>query len=74
MGQTEAGETWNWVCPHNFGGIFAGVPGVVTSVYEIQFDEERSIISIYCLTGDKSRYYFKFINQSNITYLLATLS
>ena len=74
MGQTEAGGIWNWVCPHNFGGIFAGVPGVVTSVYEIQFYGEGSILSISCLTGDKSRYYFKCTNQSNITYLLATLS
>ena len=35
VGQTEVGETWNWVCPHIFGGIPTKVPGVVTSMYEI---------------------------------------
>ena len=40
VGKTEVGETWNWVCPHIFGGIPTGVPGVATSVYEIQRDVE----------------------------------
>ena len=35
VGKTEVRETWNWVCPHIFGGIPTRVPGVVTSVYEM---------------------------------------
>ena len=53
VGQTEVGETWNWVCPHIFSGIPTGVPGVVTSVYEIQRDAEGVFLSIYGLTDDK---------------------
>ena len=53
MGQTEVGETWNWVCPHIFGGIPTGVPGVITSVYKMQCDEEGNFLSISGLTDDK---------------------
>ena len=53
MGQTEVGETWNWVCPHIFGGIPTGVLGVVTSVYEMQRDAEGKFLSIYGFTDDK---------------------
>ena len=53
MGQTEERETWNWVCPHISGGIPTGVPGVVTSVYEIQQDAEGHFPSISGLTDHK---------------------
>ena len=53
VGQTEVRETWNWVCPHIFGGIPNGVPGVVTSVYEMQCDVEGKFIFIYGSTDDK---------------------
>ena len=53
VGQTEVGETWNWFCPHIFGGIPTGVPGVVTSVYEIQRGAKGKFISISGLTDDK---------------------
>ena len=51
--QTEVGETWNWVCPHIFCGIPTGVPGFVTSVYEVQRDAEGVFLSISGLTDDK---------------------
>ena len=54
MGQTEAGETCNWVCPHDFGGIPTGVPGVVTSAYEMKRDVEGKFLSISGSTDDKS--------------------
>ena len=53
VGKTEVGETWNWVCPHIFGGIPNRAPGVVTSVYEMQCDSEGKFLSIYGLTDDK---------------------
>ena len=53
VGQTEVGETWNWVCPHIFGGIPTGVLGVVTSVYEMQRDAEGKFLSISGFTDDK---------------------
>ena len=53
MGQTEVIETWNWVCPHIFGGIPTGILGVVTSVYEMQCDAEGKFLSIYRFTDDK---------------------
>ena len=52
--QTEVGETWNWFCPHIFVGIPTGVPGVVTSLYEIQCGAEGTFLYIYSLTGDTS--------------------
>ena len=54
MGQTEVGETWNWFCPHISGGIPVGVLGFFTSVYEMQCDVERKLLSIFALTDDKS--------------------
>ena len=53
VGQTEVRETWNWVCPHIFGGIPTGVLGVVISVYEMQRDAECKFISISIFTDDK---------------------
>ena len=53
VGQTEVIETWNWVCPHIFGGIPTGILGVVTSVYEMQCDAEGKFLSIYRFTDDK---------------------
>ena len=47
------GETWNWFCPHIFGGIPNGVPGVFTSVYEIQRDVEGRFLSVSGLADDK---------------------
>ena len=54
VGQTEVGETWNWICPHNFSGIPNGVLGFVTSLYEMQRDTEGKFLSISGLTDDKS--------------------
>ena len=54
MGQTEVGETWNWVCPHISGGIPTGFPGFSISVYEMQHDAEGKFISLSGLTDDKS--------------------
>ena len=51
--QIEVGETWNWVCPHIFGGIPTRIPGVVTSVYEIQHYTEGKCLVIYGLTDNK---------------------
>ena len=73
VGQTEMGETWNWVCSNIFSFIPAWVPGIVTSLYEIQRDAEGKYISVSGLTGDKSWYHSKCTNRSNITYLIATL-
>ena len=53
MGQTEVGETWNWVWPHIYGGVPTGVPGVITSAYEIQSDVEGKFLSISGITYDK---------------------
>ena len=47
------GETWNWVCPHIFGGIPTRFPWVVTSVYEIKQDAEGHFPSISGLTDHK---------------------
>ena len=52
VGQIQVGETWYWVCPHIFGGIPTEVPGVVTSVYEIQRDAEGRFLSVSGLTDD----------------------
>ena len=73
MGQTEVGETWNWVFPHIFVGIPTVVPGFFTSVYEMKRDTDRKFLSISGLTDDKSLYHCKCTNQSNITYLIATI-
>ena len=53
VGKTEGRETWNWVCPHIFGGIPTGVLGVITSVYEMQRDAEGKFLSISGYTDDK---------------------
>ena len=54
VGQTEVGETWNWVCPHIFGGIPTGVLGVVKRIHGMKCDEEGKFISISSLTDDRS--------------------
>ena len=54
------------------GGIPIGVPGFVTSVYEMQCDAKGKFISISGFSDDKILHYCKFTNQNNITYLIAT--
>ena len=54
VGETDVGEAWNWICPHIFGGIPTGVPGVVTSVYEMQRDAEGKFLSISGVTDNES--------------------
>jgi len=50
VGNTEAGESWDWICPHIFGGIPTSVEGVVTNIFEIKRDETGKFLSISGLT------------------------
>lgn len=40
----------NWMCPHIYGGIPTGVPGVVTKVYDMKRDSEGTFLSIIGVT------------------------
>uniref|UniRef100_A0A7S1YZL4 Uncharacterized protein n=1 Tax=Trieres chinensis TaxID=1514140 RepID=A0A7S1YZL4_TRICV len=50
VGETAVGDTWDWVCPHIFGGLPTSVPGVITKIYDMKRSPDGKFLSIEGLT------------------------
>jgi len=50
VGETSTDGTWDWVCPHIFGGIPTHVEGVVTGTFKMTRKDDGTFVSIAGLT------------------------
>jgi len=52
VGETGVSNTWDWICPHIYGGIPTSVEGIVTKIYPMKRDQDGNFLSIDGLTQD----------------------
>lgn len=50
VGETGVSNTWDWVCPHIYGGIPTCVEGIVTKTYDMKRESDGTFASIVGLT------------------------
>jgi len=50
VGETGVGESWDWVCPHIYGGIPTTIDGIVTMTFDMKRETDGTFVSIVGLT------------------------
>merc|ERR1712032_889731 len=46
VGETGVSNTWDWVCPHIYGGIPTQIKGIVLNTYKINRSDDGGFLSI----------------------------
>ena len=53
VGETSVGDSWDWVCPHIYGGIPTTIDGIVTRTFDMKREKDGTFVSIVGLTDNE---------------------
>jgi uncharacterized protein (DUF952 family)/mannose-6-phosphate isomerase-like protein (cupin superfamily) len=54
VGDTGVSNTWDWICPHIYGGISTTIDGIVYKTYPMKRQPDGTFVSIVGLTDQAS--------------------